>query len=342
MNAEKCIFCDSIVKHDESGKSTNINWCTCSNCGNYGYDDRFLLKDLQTDNKGFKLACLLKEMRLKHKGRDETVLFVDDELPEDHEIRSKAHRVCTLEELLTTYPDTIELIDRGLANLAEKFEHSAEFKNFTYTELQWLLFCPAPNLAMNQVGHIADQGYVAKTGSCGDSVTIGITHEGWRRLHQLREVNEKSNEGFVAMWFDKTTEDVWKKGIKVGIDKAGYKPVLISKVEHNNDICDEIIAAIRRSRFVVADFTAGCSCDQCESCDSDTDCEEKIRPRGGVYFEAGFAKGLGIPVIFVVREDQLRHTHFDTEHYNHIVYKAPEDLSKKLQARIEATIVPVV
>lgn len=60
--------------------------------------------------------------------------------------------------------------------------------------------------------------------------------------------------------------------------------------------------------------------------------------RGGVYYEAGFAGGLGIPVIWTVAKDSLDDVHFDTRQYNHIVWDAPETLRKLLAARIGAVI----
>ena len=60
--------------------------------------------------------------------------------------------------------------------------------------------------------------------------------------------------------------------------------------------------------------------------------------RGGVYFEAGFALGLGIPVIWMVRNDYLEEIHFDTRQYNHIVYETEVDLKQQLKYRIQATI----
>lgn len=101
-----------------------------------------------------------------------------------------------------------------------------------------------------------------------------ITVDGYSRLEELRGVDTKSSTGFVAMWFDNSTQKAWEKGIKPGIEDAGYTAVRIDQVEHNNKIDDEIIAEIRRSRFVVADFTHG-----------------ESGARGGVYFEAGFAQG---------------------------------------------------
>ena len=144
------------------------------------------------------------------------------------------------------------------------------------------------------------------------------------------------------MWFDESMEDIYDKGIEPAIETdCDIRCVKIDNVEHNNKICDAIIAEIRKSSFVVADFTAGC-CDQCETCDKKVECNDQVRPRGGVYFEAGFALGLGIPVIWTVRQDQINKVHFDTRQYNHIPYKDAEDLRKQLANRIRATIPGII
>ena len=148
-----------------------------------------------------------------------------------------------------------------------------------------------------------------------------ITVEGYARLAELAAANAESSQGFVAMWFDDSLKEAWEKGIKCGIEDAGYKPVRIDEQDHNDKIDDRIIAEIRRSRFVVADFTQG-----------------KDGARGGVYYEAGFAHGLGIEVIFTCRKDVLKHVHFDTRQYNHIVWETPVELRQKLAARISAVI----
>ena len=106
-------------------------------------------------------------------------------------------------------------------------------------------------------------------------------------------------------------------GAKLAIEQAGYIPVRIDSQEFNGKICDEIIAEIKRSKFLVSDFSG---------------------QRGGVYFEAGFGMGQNKPVIFAVRQEDVKGLHFDTRQFNHIVYDSPEDLRKKLYNRICATI----
>ena len=60
--------------------------------------------------------------------------------------------------------------------------------------------------------------------------------------------------------------------------------------------------------------------------------------RGSVYYEAGFAQGLKIPVIFTCRKNAIKRIHFDTRQYNHIVWETPVELKDRLTNRIAAVI----
>ena len=60
--------------------------------------------------------------------------------------------------------------------------------------------------------------------------------------------------------------------------------------------------------------------------------------RGGVYFEAGFALGLGREVIWTCRKDDMKDLHFDIRQYNTLDWEDPEDLATRLQHRIEVTV----
>ena len=159
-------------------------------------------------------------------------------------------------------------------------------------------------------------------GSVGDfSATARPTAAGWAEIDKLSRPLSDSSQAFIAMWFHESTNDAYVKGIAPAISATGYRPIRIDKKEHNNKIDDEIIAEIRRSRFLVADFT----------------CEPK-NVRGGVYYEAGFAQGLGIPVIWLCKDTSIEELHFDTRQYAHIVWKTPADLLTQLKNRIGATV----
>ena len=153
----------------------------------------------------------------------------------------------------------------------------------------------------------------------GDSFYY-VTVKGHQKVADAR-TNTDSLQAFVAMWIDGSMNEVYKSGIRPGIKDAGYRPFRVDLKEHVNKIDDEIIAELRRSRFVVADFTHG----------SDG-------ARGSVYYEAGYAHGLGISVIFTCRQDAVQSLHFDTNHYNHIVWTDTANLREQLKKRILAVI----
>lgn len=54
----------------------------------------------------------------------------------------------------------------------------------------------------------------------------------------------------------------------------------------------------------------------------------------------GFALGLGLPVIWLCREDELAGVHFDNRQYNFILWQpdALDELERRLKNRIEATL----
>ena len=168
---------------------------------------------------------------------------------------------------------------------------------------------------------LRNTGFVEGQFSLSGSANVRPTASGWLELENLAQRKVNSSQAFVAMWFHNSTNDTYFKGIAPALSATGYKPVRIDKKEHNNKIDDEIIAEIRRSRFLVADFT----------------CEPR-NVRGGVYYEAGFAQGLDIPVIWTCRDTSIPDLHFDTRQYSHIIWKEASDLFLQLKNKIGATI----
>ncbi len=164
-------------------------------------------------------------------------------------------------------------------------------------------------------------GLIECSGTTNPIQKCALTVDGYARLAELEKTYTASPRAFVAMWFDPSMDEAWKHGFDPAIRNAGYQPVRIDQQQHLNKIDDEIIAEIRRARFVVADFTQG-----------------DKGARGGVYYEAGFAHGLAIPVIFTCQKDSLDNIHFDTRQYNHIVWTEPEELRSSLTSRIAAVI----
>lgn len=160
----------------------------------------------------------------------------------------------------------------------------------------------------------------------GDHVTrsstrLRLTAPGWERVDVLRRSVVQSSKVFVAMWFDNTMMPIWKDGFKLELRSLGYDPIRIDFQEHIDKTDDRILAEIRTSGFVVADFTGA---------------------RSGVYFEAGFAMGLGKPVVWTCRRDWIDKLHFDTRQFNHILWDDVAKLREKLRNRVIGVIRPLL
>ena len=144
-----------------------------------------------------------------------------------------------------------------------------------------------------------------------------ITPTGWDALDEMRRSSRNSNQVFVAMSFAKELVPVWSDGIMPALERAGYKAFRVDREHHLDRIDAKIMVEIKNSKFVVADVT-----DQ----------------RHGVYFEAGYGLGLGLPVIWSVRDNDLKNVHFDTRQYNHIVWHCEVDFQEQLYNRVVAVI----
>lgn len=146
---------------------------------------------------------------------------------------------------------------------------------------------------------------------------VMITPSGWGYLDKHASDLQEKTQAFVAMSFSDEMKPMWEKAIKPAIHKAGYTACRVDEEPHSDNIIFKIMAEIKNSRFVVADVT-----DQ----------------RNGVYFEAGYALGLGMPAIWSVRKDDADNVHFDTAQYNQIRWESPEELQEGLYDYICAII----
>lgn len=283
-------------------------------CGHFGlsFDDG--LKGLTVAEK-LKIAKVLAMQRLRY-GNEFVIITTDRKGP------VAAWECVPVDEILSAYPkSTLGVFDEALINIDRMTEFPGD-RVVIDSRTRWLVFAHSRSTQAYILRQLFELGFIDESEMTG-AEDGGIRHDisiaagGWKRLQEIEQPNSESRSAFVAMWFDDSMDTFFSNGIKEAISDSGYSPRRIDFTEHNNKICDEIIAEIRRSRFVVADFSG---------------------QRGGVYYEAGFASGLGIPVIWTVRKEDLDDVHFDTRQYNHIVYETPDELRQKLKARIEATI----
>ncbi len=211
-----------------------------------------------------------------------------------------------------------ERLDRLLLNLSEMAQAPNEALELEPERDYPLAYCRDGFELKYFLEALAGLKYIKRSDVDKRFYRYRISYDGWRRVEELAEGDPISQgQAFVAMDFDDALKPVFKKAIEPAIEAAGYRAFRVDLEEHADLIDDVMVAEIRRSWFLVADLTGH---------------------NHGAYFEAGYGKGLGRIVILTCREDDFKKTHFDIEHYNHIIWTSAEDLRRRLEARIRAVI----
>jgi nucleoside 2-deoxyribosyltransferase len=126
----------------------------------------------------------------------------------------------------------------------------------------------------------------------------------------------------MAMAFgNETLNRVFVEYLKPASEAAGFRLVRIDEGPSAGLIDVRLQNEIRTSRFLVADLTDR---------------------NPGAYWEAGFAHGLGLPVIYTCEADafEKKGTHFDTNHFHTIKWDAgnPAEAASRLRDTIRATL----
>jgi nucleoside 2-deoxyribosyltransferase len=256
---------------------------------------------------------------VKRRGKAHLLSAALRQLPADRwkEEVDFAVEVATIDKLISSVTELefLDQFDRTLKLICDMCPVVGQRSTFDYMQDWPLIVAPLPDTALFILRQLAQMDYIERGAGGVPLMPSQPTWKAYERLQQIQASGKNSQFGFVAMSFQPDQNVVWQTVMEPGIQDAGYKPIRVDKYEHSNRIDDEIIAQVRRSRFLVADFTL---------------------QRNGVYFEAGFAQGLGRTVIFMCRESDKQNLHFDTRQYNHIFYEDLEKARAALTHRIVA------
>ncbi len=305
----KCVLCNGECDQKDAVGAHSIQYLVCCpRCGEYVISDDALLDPPEAF---IKQNIHLLSAVTRHSWARKQRLRIDTELLQDRtEFEAK---------ILSQCPQGIqEKMNAILLHVADKSKCPGHQVTISRDEDYPLVYCKNGL----EMGFLLEslrgqrRMYAVDKGGPYD---VTLTADGWRRVEELDKPNIESKQAFVAMWFDEQLESAYKEGIAPLEQDTGFSMMRIDMKEFNDKVCDHIITEIRRSRFVIADVT---------------------RHRRAVYFEAGYAMGLGLPVIWTCREDQVKKIgyNFDTRQYKHIVWKSPQDLREQLKYRILATI----
>ncbi len=151
-----------------------------------------------------------------------------------------------------------------------------------------------------------------------------LSFKGWDRYYELQRSNKDSHLAFMAMQYNNDTlQKIYSDVIIKSVRDTGFEIRKLDDVKRAGLIDDKLRVEIRRSKFIIADLT------------------DENR---GAYWEAGFAEGLDMPVIYICEKEKFDKDkpHFDTNHHLTVIWEdTPEGLIKfsdELKATIRETL----
>jgi len=320
---DKCPVCNSDVGKPgySIDRETSLHHYSCQRCGDYSveYDLCSILPQL-LNNDIKKIAVLSHWIRIRHEA-------IAKEPPDEHFFR----KTITLNaELVNSIiknppPSPAEQADKFVLWLGSKVPAPGEEILVRPSTHQAIMGAETPKGFALVIWHLFDAGIV--TGQPYNDepgkAHVTLSFKGWQHYENLKRGATDSRKAFMAMEYnneqlDKIVDEVFKPAV----GQTGFKLFkLIDRPQPAGLIDDRLRVEIQTSRFLIADLT---------------------HENRGAYWEAGYAEGLGKPVIYTCEKEKFEKltTHFDTNHHLTIPWDAenPKEAAEKLKATIRATL----
>jgi hypothetical protein len=296
-----------------------------------------------SEAKGFGYECVrCGNFCLPHHTKDDLRrIFIDAEAKGEKEekVAVLSHAICNMQRKGETWP-TLEgdLIKAILKNplpsineqannfirwLGENVRHGEDVLIEASTH-QAIMGALKPSGFAFIIKHLFDTGIV--TGQrYADRISkahVSLSYEGWQYYDKLKRGAVDSRKAFMAMEYgDSQLDKIVEEHFKPAVACTGFELYRLDQKPKAGLIDDRLRVEIRTSRFLISDLT---------------------HENPGAYWEAGYAEGLGKPVIYTCSKKKFdeEKPHFDTNHHLTIIWNEKEiqKAVESLKATIRATL----
>lgn len=291
-----CKFCDKELENCTQYPNNSVK-IECPNCGTYKISHSFkafagIKKDVislqSKENPRHYDEYPLHEVKgaiFELNSREVTPLITWEELNEGLTIKNLLKSV--------SIPKTpMEKINKLLLRLGKPDKVG---KRFSLNNPKHPLICYSKNVdEFHFIVNAAESlGYIEGLSMSTAGPAFVISLAGWERIEQLQVGNKNSKQGFIACYFGES-QSKYAETIVEGVKEAGYEPMLLKYKNYPETVISKAFAEIKRSRFIVVDLT---------------------EQRKSVFFEAGYALGIGIDTILVIEKKYWQNHQGDLEFY---------------------------
>jgi hypothetical protein len=285
----------------------------CDLCGSYEVETALIEDGLKAKGKvltATQRAALTHVIRKQNDGGKRDFKLTISWLEENVEslklpsaAQQAANAIRFIGDQITEIGDQIgNLADHFFASIGSFNRNRAQRIVFQLKEQGVLIAEDAPfKRAPNQGGNTLN--------SCLMYVDLNL--KGWELYEAGKRGKFAGNYGFIAMQFGDEILDPFVKDVLKPIVKAKLKiEVVDMRDSSKSGVIDNIMReCIRDSKFVLVDLT---------------------HENSGAYWEAGYAEGLGKPVIYLCERTKFEEekTHFDTNHCTTVMWSKDGDNQK--------------
>ena len=297
MMKKRCLFCDEIVPTKPEGDYDRYLGCSCSPDGSYSLlrDSYESINSLPHPKKRSMLHIISAYIR-EVTDRDEAVVISANDL--DSIVNSP------------TIPVTIE--DKGNRLLQYLYRHSdrtgepvvihplSSNYNLTYSpNLQELVYI---------IDKLRNEQLMIREGT-----SFQLTEQGWREA-AVSAGGKKLKPCTILIGNDEDLSTEWHERLLPIIEQYGYLPRLLSHANMKTPCAEKYsLELIADSKLIIADLTG--------------------QPPE-VYFAAGYALGLNIPVIWSMNSFDAETLPVKIKEIRPIVWDSVEELASILQQRL--------
>jgi nucleoside 2-deoxyribosyltransferase len=202
-------------------------------------------------------------------------------------------------------------------------EHPQEFPK----GISAIVGAPNDDAAKRLASELVSQGLIEgrEVASVDDPfglIDLRLTLAGWEAFEKERTGKFAGRYGFLALAFgNPVVVHLKEQAMRPALQGIGYDLVDMRDVQEAGIIDNLMRQRIRDSAFVLVDLSDD---------------------NRGAYWEAGFAEGLGKPVIYICRHglDPAQHLHFDVNHATTLFWKEaePQPFCEQLVATVRRSL----
>ena len=266
-------------------------WIDCPRCGRFALDGNWV-QDVRDG-----------AIKAKYSDREKAVLGYAIRNSNPHKIWNNQGICGAIER--NYLPSVAEQAENLIFYLGSQQKNAGDRFELLYLKVLFLLGATESQDVMFLVRGLVEEGIIVGTIS-SQSASVVLSIKGWDKYAQLTKGVEASNQGFMAMPFgyEKLTR-VFHEHWKPAACQTGLPLERLDESPKAGSISNRMRVEIRRSKYLVAELT---------------------HSNTGAYWEAGFAEGLGIPVIYLCEksyfDDPESGVHFDVSQLQGVIWEA--------------------